>query len=250
MRPCIVVALACGCGRIGFGVTGDGAAAHDGSGDGVTTAATCPTFATFCDGFESGNLAAWSGSAVSPGATLVVQSSIVHTGHYALEGMVPPSMTSGLAADANEDFPTQSSGIIAVREWVYTTHPLVSYQAVLSLLDVSSAARDYVDINGAANDTWTATEGDASGGALADDASTIAIAQSTWTCLELDVALGTTLGSTLAVYVADQPVVKAMIVTPSPTYASLTAGLERSDTSGGTVYADDVVLAAQHIGCQ
>jgi hypothetical protein len=84
---------------------------------------------------------------------------------------------------------------------------------------------------------------------LANDTSTTPIPQSAWVCVELDVMLATT-GSSLVLYVTDQQVVTATLVTPSPGYNSQYTGLAATPGSGGTAYLDDVVTAAQHIGCQ
>jgi len=242
----VVLALACGCGRIGFqDRTGDGGA-RDGTGDGVVPAEACPAFASFCDGFESGNLNAWSGSQATA-ATLTVQSSIVHSGHYALESVGQPSTSFG--ADASHDFPTQTSGSIATREWVYAPQPLVQWEQLLAVLSGSANNDDYVTVLGNDNNIWMASEGDASA-VLGNYLSTTPVAQSAWVCVELDVMLATT-GSTAVVYVADQEIVTATLVTPSPGYSSIRAGLWTGVSGGGaTVYVDDVVVAAQHIGCQ
>jgi hypothetical protein len=242
MRLWGVVVLACGCGRIGFSAATDGVT----SGDGVVPAEACPTFASFCDGFEFGNLAAWSGSQATA-ATLTVQSSIVHSGHYALESVGASSTSFG--AFAVHGFPTQTSGSIATREWVYAPQPLVQWEQLLAVLSGSANNYDYVTVLGGANNIWMAAEGDASA-VLGNYESTTPVAQSAWVCVELDVTLATT-GSTGVVYVADQEVVTATLVTPNPGYSSLRAGLWTGVSgSGGTVYVDDVVMAAQHIGCQ
>jgi hypothetical protein len=236
------VLLACGCGRIGFSATADGAAT-DGvtSGDGVVPAEACPAFASFCDGFESGNLAAWSAPSVTA-ATLTVQSSIVHSGHYALQAVGQPS--TSFYAWAYHDFPSQTSGIIAAREWVYAPQPFVQWEQTLGLY-----GNDYVIVSGGGNNIWIAAEGNSSM-VLGNWASTTPVAQSAWVCVELDVMLATT-GSTLVVYVADQEVVTASLVTASPAYTALVAGLTTGVSgNGATGYVDDVVMAAQHIGCQ
>jgi hypothetical protein len=254
MRPWgAVLVLASGCGRIGFSVSTDGApsdgAPSDGAtpGDGVVPAAACPAFASFCDGFESGNLDAWSGSSVIA-ATQQVESSIVHTGHYALEAVAPTS--TRFYAWAIHNFPSQTSGILAVREWLYAPQPLVAYDQVLTVYGGSANNDDYIDLNGSADNAWLASEGDGpTASVLANDASTTPIAQSTWVCVELDVMLATT-GSALTVYVADQEVLTASLLTPSPGYNSVFAGLAAPPGNGVTAYVDDVVMAAQHIGCQ
>jgi len=233
---------AAACGRIGFSASTDGPTA-DGvtSSDGVVPAEACPAFASFCDGFESGNLNAWSSSSITA-ATLTVQSSIVHSGHYALEAVGQPS--TSFFAWAYHDFPTQTSGIIAEREWVYAPQPLVQWEQTLG-----AYGNEWVIVTGGGNNIWMAAEGNNSG-VLGNWESTTPVAQSAWVCVELDVTLATT-GSALVLYVTDQQVVTASLVTPSPAYTSLVAGLITGSTNNGaTAYVDDVVMAPQHIGCQ
>jgi hypothetical protein len=241
MRLLGVVVLVCGCGRIGFTVTTDAEA----SGDGVVLAAACPSFASFCDGFESGNLDAWSGSSVA-GTTIPVESSIVHTGHYALQVVAPPS-TSDFHGWAYLNFPTQTSGMIAMREWVYAPQPLLLWDQVLAIWGGPANNWDGICVTGGANNIWNASEGNST--MTTNHASTTPVAQSTWVCVELDVMLATT-GSTLVAYVADQEVVTASMVTPGPAYDQMGAGLAAVSGNGGIDYVDDVVFAAQHIGCQ
>jgi hypothetical protein len=247
VRGAFLLAIACGCGRIGFqDRTGDGGTL-DGTGDGVVPAAACPSFASFCDGFESGNLDAWSSSSVTA-STLTAQSSVVHSGHYALKSVGQPPTT--FAAMAEHSFPTQTSGTIAAREWVYAPQPLVQWDGLLGVDSGIANGYQYVTVSGADNNMWDATEGDSSS-VLGDHRSPTPIVQSTWVCVELDVTLATT-GSTLVVYVADQEVVMTSVLNPSPAYNVLASGLAATGATGngGTVYVDDVVMAAQHIGCQ
>jgi hypothetical protein len=245
-----VLALACGCGRIGFSATADGQISSDGvtAGDGVVPAEACPTFASFCDGFESGNTNAWSGSIVMTGGTLQVQSSIVHTGHYALESVGQPS--TNFYAWAVHNYPNLTSGMFAVREWMYAPQPLLATDQVLTLDGNTADGNDYVSISSANDDFWSMAEGDgATNTTYASHNSTTPVALSTWVCVELDIMLATT-GSSFALYVGDQEILTASLVTSNPGYDFLAAGNAANPGSGGTVYVDDVVAAAQHIGCQ
>jgi hypothetical protein len=203
----------------------------------------CPTVPAFSDGFESGNLDAWSGSSVMH-ATLASESSVVHTSHYALEAS--PSTTTNFVAYALRYFPIQPCGFIAARAWVYAAQPLATYDQVLELLGGSANDGDEINVNVAANDNWEATEFDGSAG-FANPSST-PIAPSTWVCLELDVTV-TPAASSILFYVADQEVVMAPLRTPTPAYSGFQTGL--LGMYGGTAaYIDDVAIAAQHIGCE
>ena len=125
----------------------------------------------------------------------------------------------------------------------------MQWEQLLAVLSGSANNDDYVTVLGNDNNIWMASEGDASA-VLGNYLSTTQVAQSAWVCVELDVMLATT-GSTAVVYVADQEIVTATLVTPSPGYSSIRAGLWTGVSGGGaTVYVDDVVVAAQHIGCQ
>jgi hypothetical protein len=244
-----VLVLACACGRIGFSATTDGKTSGDGvtATDGVVPAEACPAFSAFCDGFESGNTNAWSSTTVMAGGSLQVQSSVVHTGHYALESIGQPSTM--FYAWAVHTYPNQTSGMLAAREWMYAPQPLLAIDQVLTWDGNSADGNDFISINSATDDFWNMAEGDGvTGTVYGSHKSTTPVALSTWVCVELDIMLATT-GSSFALYVGDQQILTASLVTSNPGYDALAAGNAADAGSGGTVYIDDFVTAAQHIGC-
>lgn len=68
-----------------------------------------------------------------------------------------------------------------------------------------------------------------------------------WPCLELDDTFGPP--GELALYVDQVLAVRSTAGDPSPSFSELSLPIHRSTASGATVATDDVVLAAQHVGC-
>ena len=239
--------LCAACGRLDFaarsdaGPGSDGASGLDGNpSDDSAPAVACPSGAMFCDGFESGNISAWSNSEMSAGAgsTLAVQSTIVHSGTFALDATMP-AFGNGAFADVFVSFPTISSGTVATRIWVYPAQPLVNFDGVLLLYtDVSNALL----VSGDSTGIWTATQNST------DWHSSVAAASNTWTCVELDLVFTPQLAITL--YINDVAAITGQVLTDQTlTVSELRAGVARADAAGAHVIIDDVVLAAQHIGC-
>jgi hypothetical protein len=238
--------VATGCGRIGFSALADGALGDGLLGDGVATA-TCPAFAFFCDGFETGDASHWSANQqIGPNGSLVVQSTTVHTGNYALRGSMPNGSMAGLEADVGEAFASISTGMLAVREWVYQPQPLINYDAVLLLYNQSN--NDYVGVGGNNSGVWTATENSSAG--LLDHISTTAVSENQWLCIELDYAFmpgGS--ASTINLYIDDVSVLSSAVINPTPAFNLVQVGVARTSSGGSTTIADDVAMATQHIGC-
>lgn len=240
MRLAVAVVLAVGCGRVGFATQPD--AEH---GDATADAANeCPAFATFCDGFESGSLSAWSGSSVSAGTSLGVQTAIVHSGRYALVADIPANQPINEIAAAVHAFPEQTTGTFAARVWLYITVSLAQFQVPVTAYDTTAAS--YVDFNGGTANDWVVTEGNSSTGS--NHTSTTPVTLDAWTCVELDVDLDASVPSA-TLYVEDQLVLTTPLVL-APAFDRLQAGITRNDTAGDIIYVDDVAQATQHIGCQ
>lgn len=252
----IVLVVACGACRAHFDAIvdagRDGGVAdtprdslHDTGLDG--TAATCPTFALFCDGFETGDTSRWTSTAISPGASQMVQTAITHSGTYALRGTVPAGGVDGDAASVVKMFAQQSTGMLAVREWIYEEQPLSHYDGVIIFEDATNPM-PAVLVGGDASTLWDATETAATGSST-DHATTTTVAQSTWVCVELDYTFGSP--STIALYIDDSAILQVAAKDTAPAYGRLFAGAARAASTVGTdTILDDVVIAAQHIGCQ
>jgi hypothetical protein len=221
--------LVAGCGRVAFDPLTDSGAA----------AASCPSFAQFCDGFESGDLSAWTRSDLSPGGTTVVSPEHVHSGQFALDATMP-MQSNGASASVVHAFPPISSGMIAVREWIYSPVPIINYDSPLNLFDVFQ----HYALVGGANPSWVISENDGSG--VTNHFGTPTPPINTWTCIELDVTFSP---PKFELYVDDVLSVLATPADPAPLYREIDVGVARADIAGYRVFVDDVVQADRHIGC-
>jgi hypothetical protein len=200
----------------------------------------CPGF--FCDGFESGDVSRWTATSITPTATLVPEAAIVHAGGFALDATVP-AIANGSIAAVVERFPPMSSGLLAVRSWVYAAQPLIDFDSVITAFGAGPPIHvATVD----ADDTghWTVTENGTGG---ADHHSTAVPLASTWQCVELDYTFGAT--ARIQLFVSDVPVVDTPAVDTGATYTEVRVGVSRADAAGARAIVDDVVLATQHVGC-
>jgi hypothetical protein len=235
----VSIAASGACGRIHFAALGDA----DGTGDGQPIA-QCPPFATFCDGFETGDTSLWPAPKIDTGGSLVVESSIVHTGRYALRGSMPSGSVAGDCACVGDNFAPITSGMFAVRAWVYQPQALINFDAVFLLYN--KVTNNYLLVGGDGAGKWVASEQSSLG--LNDLTSATVVPQNTWLCVELDYTFVN--GAPLvAVYVDDLSVISATGRDPMPSFALAQLGVARTDTGGSTTILDDVVFATQHIGC-
>src|SRR5580698_1171560 len=94
------------CGRLGFGNDPHddamplGDAARDGASDAMLdrdAGGSCPSFAVFCDDFESGTLAKWSGEDMPNSEAVTTAAN--KTGTYGLDSNVPPASGNGGEGD-------------------------------------------------------------------------------------------------------------------------------------------------------
>ncbi len=237
--------LSVGCGRISFDPLGGGpsdATAAD------TLASACPPFATLCDDFESGGLAKWTGSDVSPGAEAIVDQSTAHSGVYGLDATVPVEPSDGALATAALVTLPQSTGMLAVREWIELSAPLVDYESVIIIY--SSSPTHYAIVGGDNNSLWNAGEDSPSGG-LVDHPSSLPVpALGVWTCVELDYTFPSTGSAQIQVFVGDAKIVDVLAADAAPVYDHVEVGVARANMPGYHLSTDDVVIAPQHIGCQ
>jgi hypothetical protein len=229
-----VLALAA-CGRVDFdATTGDGAAAYT---------FVCPSFASFCDDFETGDISKWGGSYRSPGGTLVVTTGGAHSGSHALDATMP---AQGDGAESAVLEPIAGPPVTyAVRVWAYQPQPLIHYDAVLLLR--STTALHFVNVSGGGTQTWTATE-DGAGG-LVDHVSTQPVPTNQWMCVELDVTVPAAGAPSVEVSVDDVQVIAGALSDVAPVYDEIDVGVARADAAGSRSIVDDVVVATQHIGC-
>jgi len=238
------VVVVAGCGRIGFAQL-DGGAVGDAAVTGDGAAGLCPAFATFCDNFESGDVSKWTTTYVTNGATLVVDGAHAHSGSRALHGTVPPG-TPGDAAAAVLDYSIRTTGVLAVREWVYQPVPLTNFDGVI-ILETQAGGPPTLLVGADDNQDWVASEGTTTSGTQ-DHSSTLLAVTSTWTCVELDYRFG--VPSHIDVYVNDVSVLSVAAVQASAQFDELFVAVGRAQVNGSESIVDDVAVASQHIGCQ
>jgi hypothetical protein len=203
----------------------------------MPVAPTCPGF--FCDDFESGDTSRWSGTSVTPTATLVVQTATVHRGMHALDGNVP-AIADGSIAAVVEHFPAKSSGMIAARGWFYLPQPLIHFDSVIT---VFGAPNHYITVDADDTQNWTVTE---NGTASADHHSAAIAMQNAWVCVEVNYTFAP---ATITLYLGDVPIIDVPAVDTGPAYTEARVGVSRADAAGAHALTDDVVLATQHVGC-
>ena len=242
-RYSIVVALAAGGGRLGFTAGADAMAGDSGNAIADALAALpCPAFAMFCDGFESGGLTAWQSSQVTPTGTLDVEVTRVHSGAYALEANMPPYSNDGESAAIGDPVPTQSTGTLSVREWVYMPGLLGDFEAVMYI-----GGTGYYLNTRVASGLWGLSENSPSRG-LFDYPGSVVQVTNKWTCVETTIVFGAP--TTAQVSLDGNVSVMTNLANSNAFYNVVEVGAARANAPGLRVNADDVVVAQQHIGCE
>ena len=229
-----------GCGRLGFGDLGDAGGGDAGGGDVAVfpLGEACPTFAIFCDGFETGDVSAWTGNILTPGATLSADNDIVHTGRFALAADVP-AISSGAFAALDESYSSTSTGMLAIRAWIYAPSSFGEFSGPLILTDVGNVHQ--VLLSGDLSMLWTVSEGGV------DHHSTMSVVGATWSCVELDYTFGTP--ATIDLYLDDANIESVSAVDGGADFDEVIVGVARASAAGEDAVVDDVVIALQHIGC-
>lgn len=228
-----------GCGRLGF----DPLAGSDGDG-GISA---CPSFALFCDDFESGDLSRWARTSISGTSTVTVAAGVGRTGSFGLDAQNRPNTGGGAASSAVRRAPS-ATGMIAVRSWNKLMTPLRNYNLVLEFRDRASG--DFTTAGGNSVANWVSTEIRAPSSSVIDHASSVPVPNTgTWVCVEMTYTHEPAPGR-VQVFVND-----AMVLdTPSlgsTAFDEVGVGVIRGDQALGLhVYVDDVVVADRYIGCQ
>jgi hypothetical protein len=228
----VLAGLLVGCGRIGFDASGA---------PGPDAALPCPMFATFCDDFETGDTSRWSSLALN-GGTLTVEGMTVHTGRFALEAIQPGGPGGSSTIVEHMLGGTQATGTLAVRAWMYAPTGLSNFAGVINLRD--STLAHYTLVAGDSAGLWVASETGTAG--LHDHHSSSPVATATWSCIEIDYVFSP---PGIALYVDDAQVVTAAATDTAPAYDRVTVGAQNI-TASREVIVDDIVVAAQHVGCQ
>ncbi|HEX4451058.1 MAG TPA: hypothetical protein VH143_09325 [Kofleriaceae bacterium] len=188
----------------------------------------CPSFAVFCDDFESGDLAKWSGEDLP--ASQLVTTGARDTGTYGLDSSVPTDQGAGAEGDvyavSNAAF---SAGMFAVREWVYSPAQLINYVGTLEVtLGAPATTSQYVEVNADDVGAWSLSE---LGGAGLHD---------------LD---GNIDAATATLYIDGNVSTQGALSNAGQSYDHTAVGVTRANAGGFEVYIDDVAIARQRIGC-
>lgn len=202
----------------------------------------CP--ALFCDGFETGTTSRWSASDVETevGATQHVTEAVVHSGQFALDGVVPPGTVLGMFSAVEERVGVRSSGVLAVRLWVYSPSPLATFNGPLLVHNLAQTHQLLVSGNTAGQ--WDLAE---QGGNF-DYPTTIPTAAATWTCIELDYTFGPP--ATFELDIDDAVAATGSAQDTPAVYDTVDIGVARSSLPGVEIIVDDAVISLQpHIGC-
>jgi hypothetical protein len=254
MRLLAIGLCVAACGRLDFGGRphDDAATTDDAPSDGTRdtmqrgdVGGGCPSFAVFCDDFESGTLAKWTGEDV-PSSQLVTTGAH-YTGTYGLDSSVPPANGNGGEGDVYiAPGATYATGTLAIREWVYSPAQLINYIGTLEVtLGPPATAAQYIEVNADDAGTWALSEFGSAG--LHDLGGHTGAATAQWTCVELVIELGSAASAT--VYVDGGVSAQGTLANAGDSYDTIAVGVTRANAAGFEVYIDDVVIATQRIGC-
>src|SRR5262245_8253685 len=183
VRCCAVLAV--GCGRLAFDPAGfDDDDISDGAvGDGATGNGTCPSFAVFCDGFESGDLSKWTFTHYSgPNPTALAVTTPTHGGAFVLASNVPPGGQDAAASPVLA-IPAQSTGTLAVRQWIYATQAIRNFNVVQVLQNDQTG--QFTTVGGDEAGRWVSSDNTASNVLLDHRSAVMTAPLATWTCVEM-----------------------------------------------------------------
>jgi hypothetical protein len=206
----------------------------------------CPSFAVFCDDFESGNLSKWTGEDVP--ASQTVDAAARYTGNYGYDAVVPTDMGAGAEGDAyrSSTAVTYATGTLAIREWVYSPAQLINYVGTMEVtLGPPATAMQYLEVISNDVGAWSLSEFGSAG--LHDHEGSIAAQTATWTCVELVIDLGSAASVTL--YIDGSATTQGSLTNAGDSYDTIAVGVTRANAGGFELYIDDVAIAMQRIGC-
>lgn len=242
---CAIVLAGC---RINFDAAPldarDDAEVTEGDGPAV---ADCPSFALFCDDFEAGDLGRWSRTLLQGPASAVVSATRVHGGSFALETRVDPAAMDGGNAAPAITFSPQSTGVLAVRQWLNLDAVLRDFNIVVELRN--TATNEYVALGGNNSANWVSTE-DPGTGAVDHQTGVATPGLDVWTCVELVYVFTPPSMPRVELYVNDTMVLDDASAYLTQELDEVRVGIARADMTGFSLFTDDVVIADQRIGCQ
>src|SRR5262249_28306826 len=141
-----------------------------------------------------------------------------------------PAIANGSIAAGIQQFPAISTGVLAVRAWLYLPQPLIHFDSVIT---VFGAPNHYATVDGDDTEHWTVTE---NGTAGADHHSTAIAVQNSWLCVELDYTFA---APNIKLYLGDVPIIDVAAVDSGAAYTEVRVGMSRADAAGARALADD-----------
>jgi hypothetical protein len=221
--------FAAACGRIDFDPSGSSG-----------SSGSCSAPRLFCDDFESGDIGKWTSAVNAADTALTVDTTHAHGGRFALEAAArDTSATGGCFVFLN--FPAQT-GVLAMRTWVLGAEQITSGDCPL-LVSAATPADVGACADGSSN--WLVRE--VQGASTRDHNTLKATAPAnTWTCVELDYDVAS---AGIGFYIDDVAIVNVPAILPLASVNSLSVGAISMHTGGADIFADDVVVSTEHIGC-
>jgi hypothetical protein len=212
--------------------------------DDAGTPFVCPSFAIFCSGFENG-LSGFTNELRGGNTSYEVSTAMPYHGTSSLhaEGGINTVDGGGTASEAaavGRQFGSDGAGVVATRAYYYLTNPLGNYGSILWLAGNGLSGAGATPFG-----TWylddPAGEHDA--------AAMVPIGR--WFCLEELIEPGASGAPSRVRLFVDGSTVFDLQSALSGPVTDLWLGLVRGPgDSTQEVYVDDVVVAAQRIGCE
>jgi hypothetical protein len=202
----------------------------------------CPSYAVFCDDFESGDFSKWSSVNQQNGATCVVDTSRPLRGTYSAH-----ASGNGPASPAGADAELISSvgtSDLTLRFYAYASALPGQFGLLAEIFRNSDNSAFSVGTNGAG--AWVISEV-MPGGAATDHISTTLFTANTWHCVETQA----TAAGRVKLWIDNAPVVDVASVNGVVQYDVVQVGYPRVPTGAtAQVWVDDVAIAPQRIGCE
>jgi hypothetical protein len=207
----------------------------------------CPASAIFCDDFEAGLDPSWSVSSLKGSNTVAVDGRDPFGGQQSLHCTGTDQSSSSIAALARK-LPTTLPPTLGVRVYVLAPAGLGPDGFALQLYE--NFGFSFGDDG---TGFWkTATDLGSAGGN--DYASSVPIAATTWTCLEVVVTAASATGQHVQAFADGQLFFDSATAQPAPPaipFTDLYLGYARVPPShAAEVFADDFVLAPARVGCE
>jgi hypothetical protein len=203
---------------------------------------TCPTGAIFCDDFESGNSAKWTGQDVRQDAgTVAVQSTTKAHGSYALRALANGAPGAEEYAELFKDF-TPTAPPFALRANVFYPQTLQHYDHLITIYENASSTNNF-SIGGDNNATWVVTENEAN--APDEHSDMVPTGSGQWHCVELVIDAA----GMVTLYVDNHRLIGPWQRVSNVTYSHLLVGVTRSVDADYVAYIDDVAVGPSRLYC-